>query len=231
MSFEEIANLTANIESSQHVRNFLSINNISTSTDINHNYIKASASIKVWENLFDTEFYIHEDRSASSGKIKYYNRAQEYSVPADIFEHVTAVFNTIQVPPSLHRRARMRGVSEDAPHPFKTNLRFGARPADTKTVRAEDTVTPVTVSFLNELYQIPSNIGNAAHKQAVFETASEYFSPDDLTLFQTHFHMEPQAAQDVGGYSTTQCSESGDPVDCYEGNLDIQYMMGVAQVS
>lgn len=88
----------------------------------------------------------------------------------------------------------------------------------------------VTVSFLNSFYEITSNIGSGKLSQSVFETSSEYYSPNDLTQFQETYDLTVQAAEDIGGFTTDSCSLSGSPMDCYEGNLDIQYIMGVAQV-
>ena len=84
----------------------------------------------------------------------------------------------------------------------------------------------MTVSFLNSLYQISSNVGNSHLQQAVFETSNEYYSPSDLLQFQNTFGLPRQAAFDHNGFNTTDCVSK----DCYEGNLDLQYIMGVAQV-
>eukprot|EP01034_Spumella_vulgaris_P031299 gene31299-38670_t len=85
------------------------------------------------------------------------------------------------------------------------------------------------LAFINQLYGIPSNVGNAAQSQSVFETADEYYSPTDLARWQSHYNMPLQAAVDIGGYSTDTCAVSGSGNDCFEGNLDIQYIAGVAQ--
>lgn len=56
-----------------------------------------------------------------------------------------------------------------------------------------------------------------------------YFSPGDLTQFQSNYNLPLQPAVDIGGYVTAACSSSGSGAQCNEGNLDIQYIMGVAQ--
>jgi hypothetical protein len=65
--------------------------------------------------------------------------------------------------------------------------------------------------------------------QAVFETASEYYSPQDLLSFQQQFNLKQQAAVDIGGFNTSACSLTQTGNNCDEGNLDIQYIMGMSQ--
>ena len=196
-----------------------------------HHYIKASASLEKWEALLNTEFHAFEDQSSSLKKE--YFRTSEYSVPEELNEHIAAVFNTVQVPPSLHRRIKRKSLKSSnstTAEPFKTNLRVVP-----KKVSSSDTMKPagvygVNVDFLNYWYDIPSNVGDMSLSQAVFETSDEYFSPTDLTQYQTMNNIASQTAQVIGGHSTTTCSTNGRGKDCYEGNLDIQFIMGVAQV-
>eukprot|EP01036_Dinobryon_divergens_P027015 gene27015-35722_t len=92
----------------------------------------------------------------------------------------------------------------------------------------------VTISFLDSFYQVSSNKNNGSSRmsQSVFETNSEYYSPSDLTLFQQQYGLTVQAAVPYNGHNTSQpCSLTGGSPSCTEGNLDIQYIMGMAQVS
>ncbi len=73
-------------------------------------------------------------------------------------------------------------------------------------------------------------VGSGTQNQSVFETSSEYYSENDVLTFQSKFGLTKQSPIDIGGYETSSCSTSGSP-DCYEGNLDLQYIMGVSQVS
>lgn len=63
--------------------------------------------------------------------------------------------------------------------------------------------------------------------QSVFETSSESFSQSDLATFQNTYSLTKQRAIDVGGFEISSCTVN----TCGEGNLDIQYIMGVAQVT
>lgn len=178
-------------------------------------YIKARAPIHVWEKALNTQFHIFDDRHHQ----RTVHRALDYSIPSHLVQDVAAIFYTVQVPPVLKKKFHSPSGA------FKTQL-------TTRPLRGSMTSTSsgeVTVSFLNSYYQISSNIGNAALNQSVFETDTEYFSPGDLTTFQDNYDLTVQSAYSIGQHSTSKCQVGN--IDCLEGNLDIQYIMGVAQVT
>ena len=80
----------------------------------------------------------------------------------------------------------------------------------------------VTVSFLNELYQIDDNTGNSSLSQSVFETNYQQYVLDDLHKFQSHYNLSIQDPIDVNVNGYTYCFALN---DCAEGNLDLQYIM------
>lgn len=72
------------------------------------------------------------------------------------------------------------------------------------------------------------NLASSSLGQAVFETNDENFEQSDLTQFQKTYGLTQQAALVQGTTATTSgCTTS----TCGEGSLDIQYIMGVAQVA
>lgn len=232
LSYSEVNELVSNEAGANEVTNWLRANDIEpTWKSKQHHYIKATASIEKWEALFDTEFHQFEDHS--SPKKRKHIRTLQYSLPEEISSHISAVFNTVQVPPSLRRRAKrkMSRLNSTSEGSFKTNLRYVPQDyAPTTAADMKPLIWGVSVNFLNALYEIPSNIGDANIKQAVFETADEYFSPTDLKQFQTNNGITAQAATSIGSHSTSACSLTGRGNDCWEGNLDIQFLMGIAQV-
>jgi hypothetical protein len=185
-------------------------------------YVKAVAPISLWEKLLDTTFYQFEDLSTATDKStsgKILHRAIEYSIPEVLADDIKAIFYTVQTPPLFREKYALKADAK-----FKTSLRV--RKSDNLHTSSSG---DVTVSFLNSYYQISSNLGSAVQNQSVFETSNEYFSPSDLTTFQNSYDLTVQSAISIGGHSTTKaCTGS---VDCSEGNLDIQYIMGVAQVT
>jgi tripeptidyl-peptidase-1 len=74
-------------------------------------------------------------------------------------------------------------------------------------------------------------MGSGAISQTVYETNQQYFSQIDLATFQVKNKVVVQPAVDYSGgkWTTTQCASSS--IDCSEGNLDIQYIMGVSQLT
>lgn len=137
-------------------------------------------------------------------------------MPKAIAAHASHIFNTVQLPQRIITQkhvVRARKVMKQ---------RRGT------TTASQD----VTISFLNSLYSITSNQGSSALTQSVFETSQAYFSPDDLALFQQHYSLPVQAADPIGGYTTASCSSvPGTGNDCFEANMDTQYIMGIAQTT
>ena len=88
----------------------------------------------------------------------------------------------------------------------------------------------VNVHFLNSLYSIPSNKGSETLTQSVFETSEQYFNPADIKQFQEQYGLTVTAPIPIGGHTTSSCStQAGTGNDCFEANLDIEYIMGIAQ--
>lgn len=223
LTFEEVGELTSNIEGAEAVLNWLAENGVTmVDTTMRFEYITAFASIATWEKLLNTKFFRFEDHSknslrANSGVI---HRAEEYSLPTSLRSHVHCVFYTVQVPPVIHQKRHSLAAGAGNEH---DNTKLDARPAF-KTL-ASTPSSFVTVEFLNNLYSISSNNASGVATQSVFETSEEYFSPDDLSLFQATYDLPSQECSAPYGYTSDSCST----VDCYEGNLDVQYIMGVAQ--
>lgn len=188
-----------------------------------HEYIKASASIGRWEAILEAQFYRHSHAAsdhAAPVAATAFHRCEQFTLPEHLSEHVVTLFNTIQHPPIMSSRL--------PPQPLTPRLPVvdGLSHAKLRT-RLEASTGQVTVSFLNEFYHIPSNIGSPEQNQSVFETLSEYFSPQDLSQFQSSYGLTQQQPLSIGNHSVANCSQPG--VSCLEGNLDIQYLMGVAQ--
>ena len=208
MSYEQVHELSCNPEGSVAVLDWLRTHDVQVTWQSTHQeYIKATATIATWEDILSASFYEYKDHSSKaelSHNDKTIHRAESYSLPTSVAEHVSGVFNTVQVPPEW----------KPAYSVLKQN---------SKQLLSSTRVTP---AFLNSFYKITPFTGKVSPKvqQAVFETNGESFSPGDLTRFQDKFGLPRQAALAPYGHATTDCIHNS----CFEGNLDVQYLMGIA---
>jgi len=230
----EIMQLTKNSEAiaitKAHLRN-LRINVGEES--LNSDYLIADAPVKVWEKLFQTEFYhytvygVSSDTKTTTGGTttadngKQLIRAEHYSLPFELVDHIECVFHTVQFPVPV-KRTPTRPYTPDPsypPHPDATkkqHLRTSsplAAAAGKHVVNA--TYNPyypyVSPALLNYVYNVRSNRGNDQTTQGVYET-NQAMNPLDLASFQKYFSLpEEGIALDVGGYvASTACNVAAD---------------------
>lgn len=75
---------------------------------------------------------------------------------------------------------------------------------------------------------VPNTTVQRPVTQALFEALGQSFSPDDLATFQKQYNLQQQAVSNViGPNDPSQCPVN--PNNCAEANLDVQYMMAMAQ--
>eukprot|EP01040_Poterioochromonas_malhamensis_P004441 gene4441-4761_t len=245
LSFEEVGTMVRNEEGYGKVMEWLEAYEVDVKWSSPYGeYIRAEGRISQWEKMLSTEFYEFEDLSHKKGesdKGKMFYRALEYWIPSELKESINAVFHTVHTPPHFKPKYRQR-LPKLNPHsifpfidtPFKTHLRadhitqlMKNQNDRTNSVELDQIGSIVNIAFLDSTYKISSNIGSSKLNQSVFETSDEYFVPSDLTLFQSKNNAVSQKAISIGNHSIASCT--GANTDCGEGNLDIQFIMGVAQ--
>ena len=235
LTFEEVGDMITNEPAFQKVSEFLSSipgASISKVTQ-RKEYITVSAPVASWESALQAEFYEWHDLAKMDGNNsnspRVYLRSKTYTIPDHLDGHLDHIFNTVQQPPLLNNK-RPRLTDRTEPRKEKGNLQGAHLESSCTPLSGYTLATP---SFLNTLYGISSNKGSASYKQAVFETANESFSPTDLTQFQNTYTpgVPTQSCMAPFGFATNQCSAPNNnySTDCYEGNLDVQYMMAIAQ--
>lgn len=217
LSFDEIGRLIDTKASHKAVMKWLK--NIPgvvvTESTPRKEYIKARAAISVWEQVLDAEYHVYQDHSQPSKP--FYHVAERYSIPDDLSAHIHTVFNTIQIPPHYHRTHTRPFNAMDGKHGvFKDDLQATTKPnGDT------------TIALLRSYYSMGHYVANGKGSQGVFETAGEVFSPSDLIQFNNLYGIpqgQPSTYNNVGAGT---CANAGDG-NCVEGNLDVQYIMGMA---
>ena len=190
--------------------------------------ITATASVKVWEDMFNTVFNTYamkpETQAALNGaKDEMIIRCESYSLPVELMEHVDAVFKTVQIPDPRVDRGNKRINSEIIPVPGTTSINR----ASSASVLISGYVTP---QLLYNYYNISSPYGSSLVSQAVFETSDNALNPDDLTNFQDFFSIPiTPIAQAIGGHVDTNACNQSMYSSCVGSNLDTQYIMAVAQ--
>jgi len=230
LTFDEVGDMITNEPAFQKISEFLSSvpgASISKVTQ-RKEYIIASAPIASWESAFQAEFHEWHDlaKMDSNNSPRVYLRSETYTIPNHLDGHLDHIFNIVQQPPLLNN------MKPHLAEPIRERNNLQGAPV-LESCTPLSGFTLATPSFLNTLYGISSNIGSASYKQAVFETADESFSPTDLTQFQNTYlpGVPTQTCMAPFGFSTDQCSAPNNnyATDCYEGNLDVQYMMAIAQ--
>jgi len=220
----EVGAFTSNPVATKAVLDYLS----SMEVTIDHRtlydeYITVTGSVAVWKALFNTEFNVytlktHSKPDTESSYKHAFIRTESYSLPSELSEHVTAVFNTVQFP---ELRSRRRSTVRDSKKAIDNNNNYNYY---------FDTSRHVTPQLLYKYYNISNPFGSAQVSQAVFETGDDAMNPNDLTVFQQAFNLTVKAiSQDIGGHDSTLACNSQYYSDCYESNLDVQYIMAISQ--
>eukprot|EP01034_Spumella_vulgaris_P035342 gene35342-43575_t len=192
--------------SAEEIHKYLQFKGIDVlQTSHNSQYITAEATIAQWEEMFGNEFHLYQQSDLNDAHII---RAEEYSLPDILLDHVESVFNVVQFP---GRKAFKNSISS----------------AVVLTASSEGYVTP---ALINSFYSIRNNSGNSYASQAVVELNDETLSTADLARFQKEFKVPQKAiASNTGGHVVNTACVDG--TSCSEANLDVQYLMAVSQTT
>ena len=214
LTSDEVTRLTKNPTSVNHVLRFLKLHNLNIiDRTLNDEFITVEAPINALEKFLNTRFFEYEVKSNPEQRLI---RTEEYYIPSYLSDHVSAVFNTVHFP---------------SPNVIADSLPM-KKVIHSEAISLQSNILPkyVTPALINQVYQIPSNIGNSLASQAVYETIDQTFSPADLEKFQTRFQLTVEGvAHVIGGHSSDKVCKKDGGNDCIEANLDIQYLMAVAQ--
>jgi len=207
-----ITKYTSNTEGRQMVLKHLrSIKDVKVDIESQHeDYVVATAPIHAWELMLKTTFHNYEfdDRNNTP---KIIVRAKEYWIPLELSTHVSAVFNTVQFPfPNGNNHYDMGPVSLNSNN--------------------EEIISKfVTPALIKKYYNVMNDIGSLQVTQAVYETIGEGASPSDLSTFQIRFNLVQQEINEAPSAQVNNNFCNIYPSSCTEGNLDVQYIMGIAQ--
>lgn len=215
MTGAAVANLTSNPQGRETVLEYLHATGATVVAEtLGGEYITARAPVSVWEKMFKCEFYMFH-QTLEDMTIKKVVRTESYSIPTVLNNHVDSVFNTVEMPHENAVKVRLAKVK--------------VTPEAEKSVLAIEPFT--TPPKLRNAYNMGTSKGRASSTQGIFASLNEYYSPNDLSEFQTKFGIELQTVSTViGGHeSSFICAML--PSLCSEANLDIQYIMAASPVS
>ena len=215
MTKQEVVDLTSNPAANKAIRSYLtSIGATIVEESDGGDFITARGPVNLWEETFDTEFYTFHHYKPNGNESTTIVRAEEYSIPLAIHIHVSAVFYTIQMPMIISHGTIQTPISNsDAINLAATNY--------------PGTITP---DVLTAYYNVDSSFGSSASSQAVYQSLTQYYSPKDLAQFQSQFNVQPSPVINIGNRNSDAACMANS-LDCIEGNLDIQYIMAMSQVS
>jgi len=215
LTLEEVNALTSDVHAARTVVSWLLGEGVSRDKIVvtpNHGFVHVTLTGAEAEELLETEFYhFHHPHAQGRSHIQ----AESFSVPT----HIDAVCDFVtasSVYPNMHPRASKRslglvsGWPADAPFP------------------PPGFVVPQVIW---RVYGIANpNVANQASTQSVFENLAQSYAPSDLTAFQNAFKLAVNPiANLIGPNNASDCFVNSD--DCGEAELDVEYIMGVAQNS
>lgn len=223
LSREAIADITSNPIATNAVKDYLQSKNIDYISTTYGEYIKATATIETWEDILKIKFYkyYNDDEGRFIHRSNY-----EAEVPSELKDHVQHLFKTNEFPLPNHNKALISKTSQ-------SNVGTPNFPSCDGTVN---------IACLQEYYEINPTInkyfGNSTIRQAVYEY-NQTFSMEDLNTFQKQQNVTEKPVTEVScdgtityGSATSTCAYTGECENadyCVEANLDVQYIMGIAQ--
>ena len=208
MSGEQIHAMTSNLEARDAIVAYLHLNGASiVSETLSGDSMTVNAPISAWERVLDTKFTMFHQLQAE-GTVETIVRAKTYSIPRELDVYVDSVLNVIELPYCQSRL--QKAPTENHFEEQATDLYGYLRPQD-----------------IRHYYNMSNVFGSAQSTQAAVGFGPNYFSPKSLAYFQQNIsYQDPQPALNIGGY------ESENPADdSTEGNLDIQYIIGISRDS
>ena len=212
---EEMHDLISNPEACTEVTSYLHASGAtSVSESLGCQYITAEAPIGVWEKMFATDFFVFQ-QTHLNGETHEVVRAEHYSVPREIHDHIEAVMNTIEMPMLSRLRHKSFPIAEESQEAEGSRRLIGG-------ILKDGFITPAK---LRAYYNMGDSQGSSLSTQAVYANSFYYYNPREVAYFQANISQQPlQPAISIGNHNTTNSTKN----DCSEGNLDLQYIMALS---
>lgn len=186
--------------------------------------ITARAEVGLWERMLNTKFHSYTKVSPAEptkwpSAQTVFIRSEDYSVPVGLDEHVESIMNTIQIPVTKYQRD------------FVGDLASIKRPAKSRFSEASNSYAGWTSpAQIQKRYNILDTTGHPRATQGAWEGFGQKYCPTDLILFQNLYDLPRTPINSTYGpatYTSAECVASGYTI-CVESNIDIQYMLAMA---
>ena len=211
MTGTAVSHLTYNSQGRESLLEYLHSTGATVVTEtLGGEYITASAPIPVWERMFSCEFFMFH-QTQKNEITKRVVRTESYSIPVCLDNHVESVFGTVELPRENLSTLRSAMIDPD-------NEKFD--------LQATDYISPTK---LRAAYNMGTSTGSDSSTQAVYASLDQYFSPSDLSQFQTSFGINQQAVStSIGDHESYSACING--TNCF-GNLITQYIIAASPIS
>ena len=224
-TWDEIATLiTDSIRTSRVIDYFTSKGATFISQTKHGEYIKLGGTVALWNQVFRTtlvDVKVKGDETVVC--------SSEYYIHADLVDDIKAVFNIVQMPRPHRVGPKLNKVTNVASHPRMSKSTKDCGCASNELC-FDGNCYFNTLAFLNRAYNISSNqVLDSGAVQMVYESFGQTFAPADLQDFQNFYNIpiNPMSNWTSGLANDSVCIDT--PDNCYESNLDVQYIMGIAQ--
>ena len=239
MTREEIVNITSNIVACNTLmKYFRSNDNFHViSESLGGEFIAVEANISVWEKTLKTKFNLYSHKSSKHDINKGIVRCEEYTLPLELEDHVSYVFNTVETPFLQNTpKSRIKPLTlVDNINMFKNKTRSFIdtlnhekqhpnqevnRIRELKSLRGSspfniDAINPAVNNpypgYINPVFlrSVYSifGVGSKVSTQTIFETSGNSYSPIDLDLFQSTLDVIMNPVSRIGQDDITVSEE------------------------
>eukprot|EP00475_Leptophrys_vorax_P037869 TRINITY_DN6585_c1_g1_i1.p1 TRINITY_DN6585_c1_g1~~TRINITY_DN6585_c1_g1_i1.p1 ORF type:complete len:568 (+),score=140.45 TRINITY_DN6585_c1_g1_i1:310-2013(+) len=214
LTFDQVGSLVRNDNATRSVIDYLThelkvpLERISVNP--HGTFISAYVPVNVVDEQFKADFHIYSHPLVNRQVVK----TEFARLPEELAAHVTHL-------PHISYFPQVRSKVKFTPQLGVADASLSAASA------ASNYVTP---SLLSSYYGIDNSVVSNGATQSLFEALGQMFDNTDLNLFQQQFGLVVQNITDIIGQDVPQeCFSSSGDEDCGEANLDVQYIMAIAQ--
>ena len=221
-SGEQVGAMTSNIPARDATVSYLEANGATIKSESRYGeYITAIAPVSTWDKVLNTQFFKFHQRQ-HNGDITETIRAEAYSIPIELDEHLAHVLNAIEMPV----RVSIKGETYEAPPEYTISKKISKGRMDTSRY-SYGFVMP---HDLRRYYNFSTSHGSALSTQEAYAGGDDWLNPEDVALFQSYdkIKLSQPALEGPFGHISGDPAVMGPNGYHGEGNLDIEYLIAMS---